>query len=77
MQEYNITTTIIILYLLYNYNDYFYSCELPKSHSEQNINASEKSSSLPSLDAWEIWLVKKAKEDRLRLQKKAEEVGRC
>lgn len=30
-----------------------------------------------TLSAWEMWLVNKAKEERLRLEKKAEEASRC
>lgn len=30
-----------------------------------------------TLSAWEMWLVNKAKEDRLKLEKKAEEAGHC
>lgn len=40
-------------------------CELPKA-------ASEHSAPSPALSAWEMWLVSKAKEERLKQEKKAE-----
>ncbi|XP_036068482.1 coiled-coil domain-containing protein 34-like isoform X1 [Oryzias melastigma] len=49
-------------------------CELPKSLLEPS--AGEPSAGEPSaasLSAWETWLLSKAKEDRVKLEKKAEE----
>lgn len=38
------------------------------------LNAAVQPAGSPTLSAWEMWLVNKAKEDRLKLEKKAEEV---
>ncbi|XP_028306881.1 coiled-coil domain-containing protein 34 [Gouania willdenowi] len=43
-------------------------CELPKTPSGQPFPKA-----LQPLSAWEMWLVNKAKEDRIKLEKKAEE----
>ncbi|KAM7396451.1 hypothetical protein PAMP_019488 [Pampus punctatissimus] len=48
-------------------------CELPKTPSEQMLSAAVVSAVSPTLSAWEMWLVNKAKEDRLRLEMKSEE----
>ncbi|XP_070764164.1 coiled-coil domain-containing protein 34 [Enoplosus armatus] len=48
-------------------------CELPRTTSEQMLNAAVEPVSSPTLSAWEMWLVNKAKEDRLKLEMKAEE----
>ncbi|XP_067445342.1 coiled-coil domain-containing protein 34 isoform X2 [Thunnus thynnus] len=48
-------------------------CELPKTPSEQMLSAAVKPAISPTLSAWEMWLVNKAKEDRLKLEKKSEE----
>ncbi|XP_071360402.1 coiled-coil domain-containing protein 34 isoform X2 [Trachinotus anak] len=48
-------------------------CELPKTPSEQMFGAAAQPAASPTLSAWEMWLVKKAKDDRLKLEKKAEE----
>ncbi|TMS05394.1 Coiled-coil domain-containing protein 34 [Larimichthys crocea] len=48
-------------------------CELPRTPSEQMLNAAVQPAGSPTLSAWEMWLVNKAKEDRLKLEKKAEE----
>ncbi len=50
-------------------------CELPKTPSEQMLRAAVEPAGSPPLSAWEIWLVNKAKEDRLKLEKKAEEAS--
>ncbi|XP_054476558.1 coiled-coil domain-containing protein 34 [Anoplopoma fimbria] len=47
-------------------------CELPRTPSVQMLNDVEPAGS-PSRSAWEMWLVNKAKEDRLKLEKQAEE----
>ncbi|XP_075945939.1 coiled-coil domain-containing protein 34 [Anarhichas minor] len=47
-------------------------CELPRTPSVQMLNA-VKPAAAPSLSAWEMWLVNKAKEDRFKLEKQAEE----
>lgn len=46
----------------------FYRCELPKATSEHPAPS-------PALSAWEMWLVSKAKEERLKQEKKAEEAS--
>ncbi|KAG8012497.1 Coiled-coil domain-containing protein 34 [Nibea albiflora] len=48
-------------------------CELPRTPSEQMLNAAVQPAGSPTLSAWEMWLVNKAKEDRLKQEKKAEE----
>ncbi|XP_029992683.1 coiled-coil domain-containing protein 34 [Sphaeramia orbicularis] len=48
-------------------------CELPKTPSEQMLLPSATGQNTPSLSPWEMWLVNKAKEDRLKAEKKAEE----
>lgn len=40
------------------------------------LNSTEDPAGSTSLSAWETWLVNKAKEDRLRLEKKAKEASR-
>ncbi|XP_056271746.1 coiled-coil domain-containing protein 34 [Pseudoliparis swirei] len=47
-------------------------CELPRTPSVQMLDAVGPAGS-PSLSAWEMWLVNKAKEDRFKLEKQAEE----
>ncbi|KAM6926473.1 coiled-coil domain-containing protein 34 [Lycodopsis pacificus] len=47
-------------------------CELPRTPSVQMLNG-VKLAAVPSLSAWEMWLVNKAKEDRFKLEKQAEE----
>ncbi|XP_029908941.1 coiled-coil domain-containing protein 34 [Myripristis murdjan] len=47
-------------------------CELPKARTEQLVPAAGKPTASPPLSAWELWLVNKAKDDRLRLEKKEE-----
>ncbi|XP_068578950.1 coiled-coil domain-containing protein 34 [Cebidichthys violaceus] len=49
-----------------------FRCELPRTPSVQMLNAVEPAGA-PSLSAWEMWLVNKAKEDRFKLEKQAEE----
>lgn len=39
------------------------------------LNAAEEPAGSPNLSAWEMWLVNKAKEDRLNLERKAEEAS--
>ncbi|XP_053175504.1 coiled-coil domain-containing protein 34 [Scomber japonicus] len=48
-------------------------CELPRTHSDQMLSAAVKPAASPTLSAWEMWLVNKAKEDRLKLERKSEE----
>ncbi|XP_074534093.1 coiled-coil domain-containing protein 34 [Halichoeres trimaculatus] len=48
-------------------------CELPRTPSEQMLEAAMEPVSSPTLSAWETWLVNKAKEERLKSEKKAEE----
>ncbi|KAM7003328.1 coiled-coil domain-containing protein 34 [Tautogolabrus adspersus] len=48
-------------------------CELPRTPSEQMLKAAVEPACSPSLSAWEMWLVNKAKEERLKLEKKTEE----
>ncbi|XP_070829073.1 coiled-coil domain-containing protein 34-like [Chaetodon trifascialis] len=48
-------------------------CELPRAPSEQMLNTAVEPAGTAALSAWELWLVKKAREDRLKLEKKAEE----
>ncbi|MED6269049.1 hypothetical protein CHARACLAT_029049 [Characodon lateralis] len=47
--------------------------ELPRTPLKQKVSATVQPVSSPPLSAWEMWLLSKAKEDRLRLEKKAEE----
>ncbi|XP_055365733.1 coiled-coil domain-containing protein 34 isoform X2 [Betta splendens] len=47
-------------------------CELPKTPSDQMLSPDVHPAST-TLNAWEMWLVNKAKKERLRLEKKAEE----
>ncbi|XP_067358790.1 coiled-coil domain-containing protein 34 [Channa argus] len=47
------------------------SCELPKT--DQVSSAAVYPPASPTLSAWEMWLVNKAKEDRLKLEIKAKE----
>lgn len=62
----------------YTWNCCFcFSCELPRTPSEQMLNSALEPAGSHSLSAWEMWLVNKAKEDRFRSEKKAEEVGHC
>nr|XP_046249972.1 coiled-coil domain-containing protein 34 isoform X2 [Scatophagus argus] len=51
-------------------------CELPRTPSEQILNAPAEPAGSSALSAWEVWLVNKAKDDRLKLEKKAEEEGK-
>lgn len=55
----------------------FSRCELPRTPSEQMLGAVVERAGLPTLSAWEMWLVSKAKEDRLKLEKKTEEASCC
>ncbi|XP_037623843.1 coiled-coil domain-containing protein 34 [Sebastes umbrosus] len=48
-------------------------CELPRTPSVQMFNAAVEPAGSPTLSAWELWLVNKAKEDRFKLEKQAEE----
>ncbi|KAM3870003.1 LOW QUALITY PROTEIN: coiled-coil domain-containing protein 34 [Diretmus argenteus] len=48
-------------------------CELPKSRTEQLVTSAVEPAASSSLSAWEKWLVNKAKDDLLKLEKKAEE----
>ncbi|CAB1429011.1 unnamed protein product [Pleuronectes platessa] len=50
-------------------------CELPKRPVEQRFSSAVQPAASPTLSAWDMWLVNKAKEDRLKLEKKAEEEG--
>lgn len=50
-------------------------CELPRTPSEQILNVTVESAGSPRLSAWEMWLVNKAKEERLQLEKKSEEAS--
>lgn len=52
-------------------------CELPKTPSDKMFNADVHPAASPTLSAWEMWLVNKAKEDRLKFEKKSEEVSHC
>ncbi|XP_047244458.1 coiled-coil domain-containing protein 34 [Girardinichthys multiradiatus] len=47
--------------------------ELPRTPLKQKVSATVQPVSSPPLSAWEMWLLSKAKEDRFRLEKKAEE----
>ncbi|XP_041651655.1 coiled-coil domain-containing protein 34-like [Cheilinus undulatus] len=48
-------------------------CELPRTPTEQLLKATGEPAYSPTLSAWELWLVNKAKEERLKSEKKAEE----
>ncbi|XP_038161459.1 coiled-coil domain-containing protein 34-like [Cyprinodon tularosa] len=48
-------------------------CELPRTPSKLKLREPVWPEGSPSLSAWETWLLSKAKEDRLRQEKKAEE----
>ncbi|KAM9854610.1 coiled-coil domain-containing protein 34 [Aulostomus maculatus] len=48
-------------------------CEFTETPSEQMLSPAVEYAVSPSLSAWEVWLVNKAKEDRLKLEKKMEE----
>uniref|UniRef100_A0A674MM84 Coiled-coil domain-containing protein n=1 Tax=Takifugu rubripes TaxID=31033 RepID=A0A674MM84_TAKRU len=49
-------------------------CELLRTPSDQILRGTdEPAACCPSLSAWELWLVRKAKEDRFNMQKKAKE----
>ncbi|XP_068595397.1 coiled-coil domain-containing protein 34-like [Brachionichthys hirsutus] len=48
-------------------------CELPKTPSEQMLNATTAPAGSPTLSPWEMWLLNKSKEGRLKSEKKAEE----
>ncbi|XP_076027419.1 coiled-coil domain-containing protein 34 [Genypterus blacodes] len=48
-------------------------CELSRTLSDLEMNASEQPGFPLTLTAWEMWLVNKAKEEQLRLERKAEE----
>ncbi|KAM9754542.1 coiled-coil domain-containing protein 34 isoform 1-T1 [Menidia menidia] len=47
--------------------------ELPKTPSDQMLPTAVQPAGSPSLTAWQTWLLNKAKEDRLKQEKKAEE----
>lgn len=55
--------------------DFCYRCELPRSRSDQISSGNDEPACSPTLSAWELWLVRKAKEDRLNMQKKAKEAS--
>ncbi|KAM4619479.1 coiled-coil domain-containing protein 34 isoform 2-T2 [Polymixia lowei] len=48
-------------------------CELPKTHMEKAVAPATDPIASPTLSAWEMWLVNKAKDDRLKLEEKAVE----
>ena len=48
-----------------------FRCELPKAQGTISV----ESAASPPLNAWEVWLLDKARKDRLQLEKKAEEVS--
>ncbi|CAJ1057350.1 coiled-coil domain-containing protein 34 isoform X3 [Xyrichtys novacula] len=48
-------------------------CELPRTPSEQMLRAAVEPACSPTLSPWEMWLMNKAKEERLKSEKKAEE----
>uniref|UniRef100_UPI0037E8A1BD coiled-coil domain-containing protein 34 n=1 Tax=Semicossyphus pulcher TaxID=241346 RepID=UPI0037E8A1BD len=48
-------------------------CELPRTPSEQMLKTAVEPACSPALSAWEMWLVNKSKEERLKSEKKAEE----
>lgn len=50
-------------------------CELPRTSSERMLNLTMESVGSPRLSAWELWLVNKTKEERLKLEKKSEEAS--
>lgn len=50
-------------------------CELPRTPSDQMLNAAVESAGPPRLSAWEMWLVNKAKEERLKLEMKSEKAS--
>ncbi|XP_037539351.1 coiled-coil domain-containing protein 34 [Nematolebias whitei] len=47
--------------------------ELPKTPLEQMYSSSVQPAASPSLSAWEMWLLNKTKEERLKIEQKAEE----
>ncbi|KAM4733748.1 coiled-coil domain-containing protein 34 [Anableps anableps] len=47
--------------------------ELPKTPLKQRLSEPVQIAGSPPLSAWEMWLLSKATEDRLRLEKKSEE----
>lgn len=58
--------------------DFCDRCELPRTPSGQMLRGSDEPAACgPGLSAWELWLVRKAKEDRLNMQKKAKEASSC
>ncbi|XP_034541244.1 coiled-coil domain-containing protein 34 [Notolabrus celidotus] len=48
-------------------------CELPRTPSEQMLKSAVETACSPTLSAWEVWLVNKAKKERLKSEKKADE----
>lgn len=48
-------------------------CELPKTPSDRMLSSAVPLIMTPHLSAWEQWLLHKAKEDRIKSEKKAEE----
>lgn len=58
--------------------DFCDRCELPRTPSDQILRETdEPAACCPSLSAWELWLVGKAKEDRLNMQKEAKKASNC
>ena len=49
-----------------------FRCELPKAQGKITVESAVS----PRLNAWEVWLLDKARKDRLQLEKKTEEVSR-
>lgn len=49
------------------------SCELPKTPSDRMLSSAVPLMTPPHLSPWEQWLLNKAKEDRIKSEKKAEE----
>lgn len=50
-------------------------CELPRTPSDRMLNLTVESVSSHPLSAWELWLVNKAKQERLMLEKQSEEAS--
>lgn len=51
-------------------------CELPRTPSDRMLNLTVESVGSPCLNAWELWLVNKAKEERVKLEKKSLEASK-
>lgn len=51
-------------------------CELPRTPSDRMLNLTVESVGSPRLNAWELWLVNKAKQERLKLEKKSLEASK-